>query len=63
MKKIIIAIVAIFLLLELIPVTVGIIAGKTMPEMLSVCGILLLAAMMSIPLTIVIYRITKWAVD
>lgn len=63
MRKMIIAIVAIFLLLELIPVTAGIIMGKTMPEILSVCGILLLAAIVSIPLTIVICRIIKWALD
>lgn len=63
MRKKIIAIVAIFLLLELIPVTTGIIMGKTMSEILSVCGILLLAAIVSIPLTIVIYRIIKWALD
>lgn len=63
MRKIIIAIVAILLLIELIPVTVGIIMGKTMPEILSVCGILLQAAIVSIPLTIAIYRIIKWAVD
>lgn len=63
MRKIIIAIVAIFLLFELMPVTVGIIMGKTMPEILFVCGILLQATIVSIPLSIVIYRIIKWTVD
>ena len=63
MRKMIIAIVAIFLVIELIPVTAGIIMGKTMSEILSDCGILLLAAIVSIPLPIVIYCIIKWAVD
>lgn len=61
--KKIIAIVAIFLVLELIPVTVGIILGKTLQEILPVCGMLLLAIPVSIPFTIAIYCIIKRAID
>lgn len=62
-KKIIIATVAIFFVLELIPVIVGMIMGKTMLEILAVCGILLLAQLGSIPFTIAICCIVKWALD
>lgn len=61
--KNIIAIVAIFLVLELIPVTVGIIMGRTLLEILPVCGMLLLAILVSIPFSIAIYCIIKWAID
>lgn len=62
-KKIIVAIVAIFFVLELIPVIVGMIIGKTMLEILSVCGILLLAELGSIPFAIAMCCIVKWALD
>lgn len=62
-KKIIIATVAIFFVLELIPVIVGMIMGATMLEILAICGILLLASFVSIPFTIAICCIVKWALD
>ena len=63
MRKIIVATVAIFFVIELIPIIIGMIMGKTMLEILSICGILLLAELGSIPFTIAIYCIIKWALD
>lgn len=63
MRKIIVATVAIFFVLELIPVIIGMIIGKTMLEILAVCGILLLAELGSIPFAIAICCIAKWALD
>lgn len=62
-RKIIVATVAIFFVLQLIPVIVGMIIGNTMLEILSVCGILLLGELGSIPFTIAICCIVKWALD
>ena len=62
-KKIIIATIAIIFVLELIPVIVGMIMGATMLEILAVCGMLLLATLVSIPFAITIYCIVKWALD
>lgn len=63
MRKIIIAIVAIFLLIDLIPITVVIIMGKTMQEILSVCGLLLLAGLWGILFAIAIAYIYTWILD
>ena len=63
MRKFMIAVAAIILIMELIPLIIGLIFGNPISEILSVMGVMFVAQFFGVLLSYVIICIINWAVD
>lgn len=63
MTKIMIAAAAIILIIELIPLIIGLIFGSPISEILPIMGVMLVSQFFGVLLSYVIISIIEWALD
>jgi hypothetical protein len=63
MRKMIIAGVAIELILQVVCVAIGLIAGRPMCDIAAACAVLFFASCLGVGLTSVIVTIINWAIE